>query len=275
MSTRSLTQTEAEQRAALLRIERYDVDVDLTALPSGPEVRAVSTITFSCSEPGASSFVDCAAEVVTATLNGTSLGLAEDGRIALPDLQASNVLRVESVQANTSTGEGVHKATDPADKEVYLWMSFEPDEARHVWACFDQPDLKAVHAFTVTAPAEWTVLSNSGDPRIAEQPDGARRWSFPDTPRLSVYNLVINAGPLHEIRREAGGFDLGIYCRRSLAAVLERDADEIFTVTEQGLAFFGNVFQMPFPQRKYDQVFMPEMGGAMENFGCVTWSDAF
>jgi aminopeptidase N len=32
---------------------------------------------------------------------------------------------------------------------------------------------------------------------------------------------------------------------------------------------------MPFPQRKYDQVFMPEFGGAMENYGCVTWSDVF
>ena len=50
-------------------------------------------------------------------------------------------------------GEGVHRAVDPTDGEVYVWTSFEPDEARRVWACFDQPDLKAPHAFTVTAPA--------------------------------------------------------------------------------------------------------------------------
>jgi aminopeptidase N len=274
MSTRSLTQTEAEQRAKLIEVVRYDVEVDLTDVPTGPEVRAVSTVSFTCREPGAESFVDCAADVVSATLNGVPLAPASEGRIALTDLAEHNVLRVESVQAETTTGEGVHKATDQADGEVYLWMSFEPDEARHVWACFDQPDLKAPHAFTVIAPLEWTVLSNSGDPQI-EVLDSARRWSFPDTPRLSTYNLVINAGPLHEIRREARGYDLGIFARRSLASILERDADEIFTVTEQGLAFFGGVFKMPFPQRKYDQVFMPEMGGAMENFGCVTWSDAF
>jgi len=274
MSTRSLTQSEAEHRATLIEVERYDIDVDLTDLPTGPEVRCVSTITFSCREPGSDSFVDCAADVVSATLNGAPLTDAAEGRIALPDLAEHNTLRVESVQANTTKGEGVHKSTDPADGEVYLWMSFEPDEARYVWACFDQPDLKAPHAFTVTAPTEWTVLSNSGDPDVEDLGD-ARRWSFPDTPRLSTYNLVINAGPLHGIRREAAGFDLGIYARQSLASLLERDADEIFTVTEQGLAFFGDVFQMPFPQRKYDQVFMPDMGGAMENFGCVTWSDVF
>ena len=274
MSTRSLTQTEAEQRSALISVQRYDIAVDLTDLPTGPDVRCVSTVTFTCREPGADTFVDCAAEVLSATLNGAPLGSAVDERIALPALAEHNVLRVESVQRNTATGEGVHKAVDSADGEVYLWMSFEPDEARHVWACFDQPDIKVPHAFTVTAPREWTVLSNSGDAQI-EDLGRARRWTFPDTPPLAMYNTVVNAGRFHELRREVGGHDLGIYARQSLAPVLERDADEIFTLTEQGLAFFAGVFGMPFPQRRYDQVFVPEMGGAMENYGCVTWSDAF
>ncbi|MFF4397436.1 aminopeptidase N [Streptomyces sp. NPDC001480] len=274
MGPRSLTRTEAARRAALLTVERYDVDVDLTALPEGPEVRCVSTVTFICHEPGADTFVDCAARVLSATLNGTPLTPTDDGRIPLPALAGHNVLRVESVQADTATGEGVHKAIDPADGEVYVWTSFEPDEARFVWACFDQPDLKAPHAFTVTAPPAWTVISNSGDARV-EELDSARRWIFPDTPPLSVYNTVVNAGPFHEIRHEADGHDLGLYARRSLAGVLARDADEIFTLTRQGLAFFGEAFAMPFPQRRYDQVFTPEFGGAMENYGCVTWSDVF
>jgi aminopeptidase N len=274
MNTRSLTQAEAERRAALLAVERYGVAVDLTDLPTGPQVRCVSTVTFTCREPGAATFVDCAAEVVSATLNGVALAPAADGRIALTDLAEHNSLRVETVQANTTDGQGVHKAVDPADGEVYLWMSFEPDEARYVWACFDQPDLKAPHAFTVTAPAQWTVTSNCGEPQI-ELLGSARRWTFPETAPLSTYNTVVNAGPFHEIRRPTGDHDLGIYARRSLASILERDADEIFTLTQQGLGFFAEVFGMPFPQRKYDQVFMPEFGGAMENFGCVTWSDAF
>ncbi|MEV6483952.1 aminopeptidase N [Streptomyces sp. NPDC051576] len=274
MGIRSLTRIEAERRAELIAVERCDVDVDLTALPDGPEVRCVSTVTFTCREPGAETFVDCAARVLSATLNGVALAPAEDGRIPLTGLAEHNVLRVESVQADTTSGEGVHKATDPADGEVYVWMSFEPDEARFVWACFDQPDLKAPHAFTVTAPSAWTVTSNSGDAHV-EELGAARRWTFPDTPPLSVYNTVINAGPFHEVRREADGHNLGLYARRSLAQVLDRDADEIFTLTAQGLAFYAEAFAMPFPQRRYDQVFMPEFGGAMENYGCVTWSDAF
>ncbi|MEV4348234.1 aminopeptidase N [Actinoplanes sp. NPDC049596] len=274
MSPRSLTQAEAEQRAALIAVERYDVAIDFTGLVDGDAVDCVSTVTFTCREPGAASFVDCVAPVVAATLNGEPLPAAVDGRIALEGLRERNTLRVETRQTDTTDGAGVHKAVDPADGEVYVWTTFAPDEARYLFACFDQPDLRAPHAFTVTAPARWTVASNSGDPRIDEV-DGGRRWVFPDTPSLATYNTVVNAGPLHEVRRQISGHDLGLFCRRSLASVLDRDADQMFTITEQGLAFFAGVFGMPFPQRKYDQVFMPDFGGAMENWGCVTWEDFF
>ena len=84
---------------------------------------------------------------------------------------------------------------------------------------------------------------------------------------------MVCAGPYFEIRSERGGYDLGLFARQSLARFLERDAEEIFEVTAQGLAFFGEQFGMPFPQRKYDQVFAPDMGGAMENFGCVVHAE--
>ncbi len=271
---RSLTQGEAEQRAALLSVQRYDIAVDLTDLPTGPRVRTTSTITFSCCTPGATTFADAAATVLSATLNGRELGPTAEGRLLLPDLAEHNTLVVECEQVNTREGAGVHKAVDPADGEVYLWTSFEPDQARWLWACFDQPDLKAPHAFTVTAPAAWTVTSNTGDASVTEAAE-ARVWTFAATPPLSPYNTVVNAGPFHQVRRQIEGYDLGLYCRRSLAAVLDRDADKMFTVTEQGLRFFGEQFAMPFPQARYDQVFVPEFGGAMENFGCVTWGDYY
>ena len=47
-----------------------------------------------------------------------------------------------------------------------------------------------------------------------------------------------------------------------------------FELTEQGLAWFGEHFGVPFGQERYDQVFVPDMGGAMENWGCVTWGDS-
>ena len=279
----SLTQTEAEARAALISVRRYDIAVDMTGLLDGPTIECVSTIAFSCAEPGASTFVDCVAEIRSATLNGRDLDLGEveDGRLPLRDLADDNVLVVASAQSDTGSGAGILRTVDPSDKLVYVWTSFEPDAARFVWACFDQPDLKAPHGFVVTAPESWTVLSNSGPESVEAAAEGshdgetpARVWTFADTPPLSTYVVVVNAGPFVERRREAGDHDLGLYTRQSLERYLDRDADELFELTRQGLAWFGSQFDQPFPQRRYDQVFVPNMGGAMENWGCVTWTDA-
>ena len=276
----SLTRSEAEARAALIGVRRYDIAVDMTGLLEGPTIEAVSTVSFTCEEPGASTFVDCVAEIRHATLNGRTLdlGTVERGRLPLPDLAADNVLVVASAQDDTGSSAGILRTVDPSDKLVYVWTSFEPDAARRVWACFDQPDLKAPHAFTVTAPESWTVTSNCPPDSVETAPDevgsAARVWRFGDTPPLSTYVVVVNAGPFVELRSSRGGYDLGLYARQSLAKYLERDAEELFTVTAQGLAFFGERFALPFPQQRYDQVFVPNMGGAMENWGCVTWTDA-
>ena len=148
----SLTVDEARSRAALLHVERYEIAVDLTGLLEGDAWRAESTVRFTCSEPGASTFLDCDAEVESVVLNGVALEGASGPRVELPGLAADNVAVVRSVQRRTAARTGVHRAVDPSDGRVYVWTSFEPDEARLAWACFDQPDLKAVHALTVTRP---------------------------------------------------------------------------------------------------------------------------
>jgi aminopeptidase N len=276
MTLSTLTKHEAATRSSILEVQRYDIAVDMTGLLEGDRFASVSTITFTCAEPGAMTFVDVAMDVSRATLNGAEIDVsaAADGRLPLPALAADNVLVVEASTTNTGTGEGILRTVDPTDKLVYVWTSLEPDEARRVWACFDQPDLKAPHRFVVTAPSSWLVTSN-GAPESIEDAEGAdaRVWSFPDTPRLSTYVVVVNAGPFHEVRRRHDGYDLGFYCRQSLVAVLERDLEELVTLTRQGLAFFGERFACPFPQERYDQVFVPNLGGAMENWGCVTYGD--
>lgn len=276
MTLATLTKHEAATRSALLDVQRYDIAVDMTGLLEGEVFASVSTITFTCSSPGATTFVDIAADVSRATLNGVELDVstAAEGRLPLPALAADNVLVVEASTTNTGTGEGILRTVDPTDKLVYVWTSLEPDEARRVWACFDQPDLKAPHRFVVTAPSSWLVTSNGAPQSVEDAPDAdAKVWTFPDTPRLSTYVVVVNAGPFHEVRRQHDGYDLGFYCRQSLVPVLERDLDELVTLTRQGLAFFGERFACPFPQERYDQVFVPNLGGAMENWGCVTYGD--
>ena len=107
----SLTDDEARGRAALLSVDAYDITVDLTGLLDGEVLRTTSTVRFSCTAPGATTFADCATEVESATLNGSPLGADAlvDGRIALDGLAADNTLVVSAAQRSTDRHTGVHR----------------------------------------------------------------------------------------------------------------------------------------------------------------------
>ena len=274
--TSNLTRGEARDRAQLLQVTSYRVDLDVTG---GEQAFAsVSTVRFRCARPGAASFIDLTAPSVTEiVLNGQPLPLtAFDGdRIALPGLAAENELRVAAQCAYSRSGEGLHRFTDPADGGTYLYTDLETFDAHRVYACFDQPDLKASFEFTLRTPEGWLAVSNMA-PDVSAEPagDSAIRWHFPPSPVMSTYITAAAAGPYHVVRAEHDGIPLGIYCRQSLAPYL--DPDEIFEVTRQGFGYFHRLFGVRYGFGKYDQLFVPEFkAGAMENAGAVTFLEDY
>jgi aminopeptidase N len=265
----NLTRDEARERARIITVDSYDVALDLT---TGDETfRSVTTVRFTA-EAGEASFLDLIAPRVTSiTLNGAEVDVsAFDGtRIALTGLAAQNELRVVADCAYMNTGEGLHRFVDPVDKAVYLYTQFEVIDARRMFACFDQPDLKGTFAFTITAPDDWEVVSNSPTPAPEPVTAGTARWTFAPTPRMSTYITALIAGPYHVVRDEHRGIPMGVFCRRSLAEYL--DAAPIIDVTKRGFDYFEELFARPYPFEKYDQLFVPEFNaGAMENAGAVT-----
>src|SRR3954470_24838821 len=164
---RNLTQVEAAERARLLDVTGYDIALDLTddsGAPGEGTFRSVTEVPFRCTEPGASTFIEvAAASVRSATLNGSPVDLsgwsAEQG-LTLPGLAAENVLVVDADMPYSASGQGLHRSVDPVDGEVYLYSQFETADAQRVFACFDQPDLKARYTWHVTAPAHWRLISN-------------------------------------------------------------------------------------------------------------------
>ncbi len=274
--TSNLTRDEAAERARLLRVESYQVELDL----AGGELTfgSVTTVRFSCHRPGAATFIDLTApELSEAILNGRTLpASAFDGhRIALDQLAESNQLTVRAQCAYSRSGEGLHRFTDPADKGVYLYSDLETFDAHRIYACFDQPDLKSTFEFDVRCPDSWQVISNMAPDIAGQTADlGVERWHFPPSPPMSTYITHISAGPYHVVRREHDGIPLGIFCRQSLASYL--DPDEIFEVTGQGFDYFHEAFGVRYPFGKYDQLFVPEYkAGAMENAGAVTFLEDY
>ncbi|MET9672761.1 aminopeptidase N [Streptomyces sp. NPDC006482] len=275
----NLTREEAQQRAALLTVDAYEVELDLTGAQEGGTYRSVTTVRFDSAEAGAETFIDLVAPAVhEVVLNGHALEIGavfRDSRIALRHLQAGrNELKVVADCAYTNTGEGLHRFVDPVDDQAYLYTQFEVPDARRVFASFEQPDLKATFQFTVKAPTGWKVISNSPTPETPKDDV----WVFEPTPRISTYITALIVGPYHAVHssyeKDGQSVPLGIYCRPSLAEFL--DADHIFDVTRQGFGWFQEKFAYDYPFAKYDQLFVPEFNaGAMENAGAVTIRDEY
>ncbi|MDP9460376.1 MAG: aminopeptidase N, partial [Actinomycetota bacterium] len=281
MAVPNLTRTDAAARAELLTIRSYDLQLDVTdgaGHPGTGTFRSTTTVDFTCREHGAATFVDLIAETVSsATLNGTELDVStwtEDGGLPLPDLAAQNTLVVTADCRYSNTGEGLHRFTDPEDGQVYLYTQFEPADAKRMFACFDQPDLKSTFTLHVVAPFDWQVVSNTGGRTIEAGPAGSQLVHFTPTKRISTYLVALIAGPYARVTDSHEGIPLGLYCRASLAKYL--DPDELFAVTKQGFDYYHRVFDYPYPFDKYDQLFVPEFNaGAMENAGAVTFLEDY
>ena len=283
----NLTRSEAQERSAVVSATNYTISWDFT--DGGDRFHTSTRITFDAVD-GASTFLDCAAaEVSRLVVNGTELDprtTVAAGRIALEALQAHNVVEIDAAFAYRVDGQGIHRFVDPEDGEVYLYSQFAAVDARAAFPCFDQPDIRGTFAITVVAPARWQVVSNYPSAGPALMPDATtsvggiedavHRWTFDPTPALPTYVAAVVAGPYAyesgTLRSRQGEIPTRVFGRKNLAAHL--DADEMIATVQAGIDLYERVFDTVYPYAKYDQIFVPEYNlGAMENVGCVTFSE--
>jgi aminopeptidase N len=272
----SLTRSEASERAALLTVTAMEVDLDLTGgdRPDVEEFGSTTTIRFTCHQPGAGTFLDVApASLRSLSLNGAGVDPAalRDGRVELTDLAAENEVVAVATMRYSRDGQGLHRAVDPADGEHYVYGHLFLDAAPSVFACFDQPDLKAPYAVSVTAPEGWRVVGNGAATEVSPG-----RWELARTQPLATYFVTVCAGPWASVLAEHDGIPLGIHARASLREPLERQAEQMLEVTRASFDYYHQLFGIRYPFGEYHQVFVPEFNaGAMENPGCVTFRDTY
>ena len=283
MALPNLTRDQAVERAALITVDSYQINLDVTdgnGAPGERTFRSTTTVEFDALA-GGDTVIDIAAETVrSARLNGHELdvsGYDESIGIPLRGLAGHNVVVVDADCRYSNTGEGLHRFVDPVDDETYLYSQFETADAKRMFACFDQPDLKATFDIRVNAPKHWRVVSNGACTAVTENGASAAH-TFATTPRMSTYLVALIAGPYavweDAYTDEHGDIPLGIYCRASLAQHM--DAERLFTQTKQGFGFYHKHFGLPYAFGKYDQLFVPEFNaGAMENAGAVTFLEDY
>ncbi|QPK79151.1 aminopeptidase N [Corynebacterium lizhenjunii] len=294
MPDSNLTYREAQARSAAFELERYDLDLDLSQAPTGEDFQVKVTIVGTSAQQvdPAACFVDFLGSAVgSVEFNGTEVPVDfSNGRVSVPQLAQPGefTLRISGRASYSRSGQGLHRMVDTADGNVYLYSHLEPSDARRIFPCFDQPDLKAVFHTSITAPDGWAVLANQpeisrttqGEGETTGDHEGIVTVSFAPTPRLSTYLTAFAAGPYvgrHTTWTAPDGsglqIELGAWARASMAEYVD---EEILRVTSQGLDFYHQAYAYPYPWGKYDSIFVPEYNlGAMENPGLVTFTETY
>lgn len=282
MSNANLNQQETAQRAEHVQVHAYVVDVDVrdAADSSQPFFPVRATLTLSSEAP--STWLDFIGEVERVTVDGIEQEVRHDGaRITLRDLPVGQQVEVvvEGRGRYSRSGEGLHRFTDPVDGETYLYTQYEPADARRVFPCFEQPDMRAPFTFALIGPETWWLGSNQPEVAREQVTEQVMRVEFAPTLTMSTYITCLCAGPYHRETDEWVSADgkpiaLTLLSRKSMAQYM--DTEELFRVTKAGLDWFTTNFGGYPWGTKYDQIFVPEYNlGAMENPGLVTFTESY
>jgi aminopeptidase N len=110
----NITQIEAAERSAILKVASYAIDLDLTT--GAENFRVKTTVKFAGLKPGAATFIDCVGtKVYSAKLNGVEFDPKFDGEtVYLPAIAADNVLEIEHDGVYSNSGRGLTCVQHPA-----------------------------------------------------------------------------------------------------------------------------------------------------------------
>lgn len=280
MSNSTITLKLAQTRSNELRIEGTSLKLDLSQARSAKTYPIVAEHTLSTTN--SELVLDyLGQEISSVTINGEASDFSFDGstlKVSNVPTGATFTLAVVGESLFSRTGQGLHRFTDPTDNETYLYSHLEPSDARRIFPCFDQPDLKTTYSVTMVVPSGWQALSNQPEVDRKEKDGGCYEITFSPTPLLSSYLTSFAAGPYVGVQDSWTSptgqvIDLGVWTRKSMASYVD---DEIMEVTKQGLGFFDKAYDFPYPWGKYDSIFVPEYNlGAMENPGLVTFTEKY
>jgi aminopeptidase N len=261
----------ALQRAALVSNLRYALHYTLT--PHAPTTQGTETLTFDLRRADAPLLLDFRDGVVQSlVINGSRVpAQTSHGHLILPatNLRAgANQLQLEFAANVAPAEKAITRFEDRDDGSEYLYTLFVPMDAEMAFPCFDQPDLKARFQLTLTAPAAWTVISNTSPTGTETLEGGQTRTTFAETNPISTYLFAFAAGPFVKVHDTPGL--PGLYVRKSKAKEAATEAPAVQHTAADGIRFLSDYFAQPFPFPKYDMVLIPGFAyGGMEHAGAT------
>jgi aminopeptidase N len=261
----------ARQRAAQLSDLRYHLHFTLT--PHAPSVSGHEDLQFRSASSAPILLDSREGSATNLIINGVSIpAKIENGHIELPATairSGENTVSMDFTAPVATAGKAITRFEDKDDDTEYLYTLFVPMDADMAFPCFDQPDLKGRFHLELTAPENWTPISNTPiESQSSSAAAGQRITIFAETRPISTYLFAFAAGPFRKVHETAGL--PGLYVRQSAFKKAEGEAPEVQQVTAQGIDYLSKFFAQPFPFPKYDQVLIPGFAyGGMEHAGAT------
>ena len=260
----------ARQRAAQISDVRYQLGFTLT--PHAPSVSGHEELRFRAGFSGPVLLDFREGTAANLNVNGIVVpAKIDNGHIELPANvihAGENVVSLDFTAPVAPAGKAITRFEDKDDNTEYLYTLFVPMDAEMAFPCFDQPDLKGRFHLELTAPEDWTVISNSAAESQSPGGSGQRTTIFSETRPISTYLFAFAAGPFRKVH-ETPGLP-GLYVRQSKFQKAQEEAPEVQQITAQGIDYLSKFFAQPFPFPKYDMVMIPGFAyGGMEHAGAT------
>jgi aminopeptidase N len=260
----------ARQRAGRISDVRYQLHFTLT--PHSPSASGHEELRFRTSFSGPMVLDFREGTAANLTVNGVPVpAKIDNGHIELPANvihAGENVISLDFTAPVAPAGKAITRFEDKDDNTEYLYTLFVPMDAEMAFPCFDQPDLKGRFQLELTAPEDWTVISNTSIESQSRGNSGQRATLFSETRPISTYLFAFAAGPFRKVH-ETSGLP-GFYVRQSKLKKAQEEAPEVQQITAQGIDYLSRFFAQPFPFPKYDMVMIPGFAyGGMEHAGAT------
>jgi tricorn protease interacting factor F2/3 len=162
---------------------------------------------------------------------------------------------------------GVYKSKYGSD--YFVTTDFEPNGARLLFPCVDNPSFKAVFSLEVTTQRSLKVISN-GKTKVVTDLGDKTKHVFEKTPKMSTYIFYLGIGNFDQSSIQDKNVEFRIFARPGNAVkgkyALENAA--------KFLRAYEEYYGIKYPLAKLDLIGLPEYAsGAMENWGAITFRE--